>query len=427
VEATAEGKGSIQMKRQINRLTAAQVRTAQRDMCDGAGLWLQFDPKHETRSWLYRYTCPIYRKADSMGFGSTMLTSLARARELRQEAYEIRRQGLNPRLERDAKIERRRIEAAKAAAIPTFLQCADMFIDAKAIEWTNLKHADQWRRSFHGPEGEPAPTARLNSLPVDAINTPLVLACLEPLWKSTPVTASRIRGRIENILDFARAKGWRAGDNPAARGLIEYALPRASKAPKEHHAALAYTDIRVFMRELRAKEGVAARHLEFIILTATRLGEALHARWDEFDLEARVWTIPAQRMKARKAHRVPLSARAIDILKSLRSVGVFLFPGTRAGQAMSERPMRNVLAELRPDITVHGFRSSFRDWAGDETTFPREVAEAALAHRLGDSAELSYRRGDALERRRKLMDAWAAYCEGEPSTGAEVIPLRAAR
>jgi integrase len=402
-------------KRQINRLTAAQVRNAAHDMCDGAGLWLQFDPKHKTRSWLYRWNCPILRKPDSMGFGSTLMTSLAQARKLRDEAYELRRQGLNPRLARDAKIERARIEAANAAAIPSFRKAADAYLNDKASEWSNLKHAQQWRRSFYpGPKGEPAPTARLNDLPVNAIDTPLILAALEPIWRSTPETASRIRARIEAVLDLAKARGWRTGDNPAARSIIEYAMPKSSKATKAHHEALPYADIPAFMRELRAKKGTAARQLEFVVLTACQMGEVLLARWDEIDLEARTWTIPAERMKARKEHRVPLSDRAVAILEGLTNLGSFVFPGTRDGAAMSERPMRNVLAELRPDVTLHGFRSSFRDWAGDETTFPREVAEAA------------YRRGDALERRRRLIEAWAAYCEGAPTSGADVIPLRAA-
>ncbi|HEY1886459.1 MAG TPA: integrase arm-type DNA-binding domain-containing protein, partial [Roseiarcus sp.] len=322
------------------------MRCAKRDVCDGFGLWLQFDKTHETKSWLFRFM--LDGKADSMGLGSLATTTLARARELAQAARENLREGINPRLARNAKREQIRIEAAKAAAIPTFLEAADRFIDAKAVEWSNLKHAEQWRRSFHpGPKDKHAPTARINDLPVNVIDTPLILASLEAVWKKTPTTASRIRGRIENVLDFARAKGWRQGDNPASRELIEYAMPKASKALKEHHAALPYSDVPAFMAELRDKGGIAARQLEFVILTAARLGEAVRARWDEIDLDAKVWTVPAERMKARRAHRVPLSDRAVAILEGLPREGVFLFPGKKSGQAMSERPLRDMLAELR--------------------------------------------------------------------------------
>jgi integrase len=401
------------VKRQINRLTAAAIRHAKRDLGDGYGLWLQVDRRHQTKSWLFRFM--LDGKADSMGLGPLATTSLARARELAQEAREKLRAKINPRLARNAEREQRRVEAAKAAAIPTFLECADKLIAAKAGEWTNLEHARQWRGSFHpGSRGEPAPTARLNGLPVSAIDTPLVLATLEPLWKKTPVTAGRIRGRIESALDFARARGWRDGDNPATRSLVEYALPRASKGAKAHHAAIPYVDIPTFMAELRAKEGVVARQLEFTVLTAARLGEVLRARWDEIDFQTRLWlwTVPPERMKARDAHQVPLADRAIAILEALPRAGPFVFAGTRYGRPMTEKPMRTLLAELRPGVTLHGFRSSFRDWAGDKTDFPREIAEAALAHKVGNVVEQSYRRGNALEKRRRLMQAWAAYCDG---------------
>jgi integrase len=397
--------------RQINRLSALQVKTAKRDVCDGFGLWLQYDKKYGTRSWLFRYM--LNGKADSMGLGPLATTSLARARELAQDAREQLRDGINPRLARKAERDRRKAEAERLAAIPSFLKCADLLIAAKASEWSNLEHAAQWRRSFHpGSHGEPAPTARINPLPVNAIDTPLVLATLEPLWKKTPVTAGRIRARIENVLDFAKAHGWRDGDNPAALAITQHAMPRLTNGSRAHLAALPYADIPSFMAALRAKPGLAARRLEFTILTAARRDEALGARWDEVDLEARLWTVPANRMKARTAHVVPLSDRAIEILNDLPRVGPFLFPGVRVGQPMGEKPGRVLLESMRPGITLHGFRSSFRDWCGDVADAPREIAEAALAHRIGNAVEQSYRRGSALEKRRALMEAWSDYCGG---------------
>jgi integrase len=380
----------------------------------------QIKAPYVTKAWLLRFMRD--RRADTMGLGSLATVSLAMAREKAHKARDLLAEGINPRLQRNAEREQRRVEAARAAAIPSFLECAEAFIKAKSVEWSNLKHTEQWTSTFTGKN---AATARINGLPVHTIDTPLILACLEPIWKATPTTASRMRARVENVLDFAKAKGWRQGDNPAARKLIEYAMPKGSKAvPKEHHAALAYADVPAFMSELRAKEGIAERELEFVVLTGARLGEVLRAEWSEIDLQGRVWTVPAERMKARKEHRVPLSDRAIEILESLPRGGAFLFPGTKAGQAMSERPMRNVLAELRGDVTFHGFRSSLRDWAGDMTSFPREIAEAALAHKVGNATEQAYRRGSALEQRRRLMDAWSDHCEGKTG-GENVVSIRA--
>jgi integrase len=266
--------------------------------------------------------------------------------------------------------------------------------------------------------------APLRSKPVDKVETSDVLAVLKPIWLEKPETASRLRGRIERVLNAAKAKGYRTGENPAAwRGHLENLLPRQSKLSRGHHAALPYADVPDFVAKLREREAVAALALEFAILTATRSGEVLNARWDEIDLEAKTWTIPAERMKAAREHRVPLSDPALSILVKLSAsrVSEFVFPGQRPNQPLSVMAMEMVLRRMgvADAVTVHGFRSSFRDWAGNETSFPRELAEHALAHVIGDKAEQAYRRGDALEKRRALMAAWSAHCE--PARSGDVI------
>jgi integrase len=406
--------------RQINRLLAADVRYAKRDLCDGFGLWLQFHPQHKTRSWLFRYR--LDGKDDSMGLGPVLTVSLAKAREAAQKCRDQLREGINPRLARNAEREQRRVEAAKLASIPTFLQAADKFIAAKSSEWSNVKHYQMWQRTFHAHKGQPAATERLNSLPVNEVTTPLILAALEPVWKATPVSATRVRQRIEAVLHYARANHWRSGDNPAAAKLVEYAMPKAV-AGKVHHAAMPYKDVPGFVGRLREREGLApARLLEFTVLTASRAGETRGARWEEVDFQARTWTVPGSRMKGRKPHTIPLSERCIEILESLPRVhgNEHLFPG-RGSEPISEMPPRRLFEEMLPDYTLHGMRSSFRDWAGNETSVAREVAEACLAHLVGNAVEQAYRRSDALQKRRDLMDAWSRYLEG--GHGADVIAL----
>ena len=251
----------------------------------------------------------------------------------------------------------------------------------------------------------------------------LVTKILEPIWVTMPVTASRLRGRIELILDYAKARGHRTGENPARwKGGLKAILPAPSKVARvEHHAALPVADVPAFMSELRAKELTAARALEFTILTAARLGEMLGATWGEIDLKGKVWTIQSERMKAGRAHSVPLSPRAVTILEGLPRAGDTVF-------SVSAMTVQRLMRGMRGDATIHGFRSSFRDWAGNETNFPRELAEQALAHAVGDKTERSYRRSNALERRRALMDAWAAYCERAPAAeGGKVVDIAAAR
>jgi integrase len=256
----------------------------------------------------------------------------------------------------------------------------------------------------------------LRAKPVDKIETADVLAVLQPIWQAKPETASRLRGRIERILNAAKAKGYRTGENPAAwRGHLETLLPKPSRLSRGHHAAMRYQDVPAFVAKLRERAAVAGLALEFAILTAARSGEILGARWFEIDLDAEVWTIPTERMKAAREHRVPLSDPALAILRKVNEAKVsdYVFPGQRSGKPLSVMALEMMLRRMGiENATVHGFRSAFRDWAGNETHFPRELAEHALAHLIGDKAEQAYRRSDALARRRELMDAWARHCEG---------------
>ncbi len=384
------------------KLTArAAATTKPGSYGDGAGLYLVVSPSGG-RKWVYRFSWG--GKVTMMGLGSADAVSLADARGLRDEARRVLASGSNP-------IEARR-EAAKAKAEkPTFGTMADALIEAKASEWRNEKHKAQWAMTLREY------CAPLRSKPVDEIDTEAVLSVLQPIWQSKPETASRLRGRIEAVLDAARARGHipRNEANPARwRGHLDKLLPKRQKLSRGHHAAMPYSDVPAFVGQLRVRDGLAAMALEFCILTATRSGEVLGARWSEIDLPGKVWTVPAERMKAAREHRIPLSERALGILEKLGEArtGEFVFPGQSAGRPLSNMAMEMTLRRMKMDsVTVHGFRSAFRDWAGNETHFAREVAEAALAHVVGDKAEQAYRRSDALEKRRGLMEAWAMACE----------------
>ena len=415
------------MSREGNKLTARSVSNVKKRGLygDGLGLYLQVS-ESGSKAWVYRFM--IDGRPRKMGLGAVHTVSLAEAREAALEARKQVRKGIDPIAEADAQKAAQRLEKAKLASIPTFLQCADRFIAAKGGEWSNAKHALMWQRTFHPSKVKAAATERLNNLPVNEIDTPLILAALEPLWKRAPVTADRVRSRIENVLDYARAHHWRAGDNPASGKLIQFAMPKAM-AGKVHHAALPYKDMPKFMGELRARESLVARLLELTILTALRRNEARGARWEEFDLQAKTWTVPATRMKNRKPHVVPLSDRCMEIIESLPHVSgnAHVFAG-RGSEPLSDMGVRRLIEEMLPDYTLHGMRSSFRDWAGDCTAFSREVAEAALAHTIGNAVEIAYRRGSALEQRRRLMADWASYCEQPPTKSrANVVSIGAGR
>lgn len=341
-----------------------------------------------------------------MGLGSFEDVSLSDARDLRDGARHTRNTGRNP-------IEVRRAERKGLAGRKTFGDVAEELLKAKAPEWGNKKHADQWRVSLE--DG----AAALASTNVEAVDTEAVLGVLKKVWTETPESASRLRQRIEAVLDYAGAHGLRTGDNPARwRGHLEHLLPKRGRGDKGHHAALPYGDVPGFMTRLRAVETIAARALEFLILTAARSGEVYGATWSEIDAIEKVWTVSASRMKAGRVHRVPLAPQAIAVIEKARpfSAGEFIFEGRRRGHPLSHIAMAKVIDRMSVEgATPHGFRSSFRDWCGDHTEFPREVAEAALAHSVGDAAEQAYRRGDALDKRRALMNAWAKYCGGSDS------------
>ena len=366
---------------------------------DGAGLYLVVAASG-ARKWVFRFT--FAGKVTEAGLGSADVVSLAEARNKAHEARKLLEVGKNP-------IEAKRQALIVEAEKPTFGAIADALIAAKESEWRNEKHRAQWRASLKEF------AAPLRSRPVNEIDTGAILAVLTPLWQTKPETASRVRGRIEAVLDAAKAQGHRSGENPAAwRGHLAHLLPKRGKLTRGHHAAMDYRDVPAFVTHLRGQETIAAMALEFCILTATRSGEVYGARWTEIDMAAKVWVVPADRMKAAREHRVPLSDRAVAILEKLfkARTGDFVFPSPRGQRPLSHVAMAKVMRRLEVEqATVHGFRSAFRDWAGNETHFPREVAEAALAHVVGDKAEQAYRRGDALEKRRALMAAWANHCE----------------
>jgi integrase len=380
-------------------------------------------------SWMLRYWND--GKAHWMGLGKASLLSLAEARERARKQLQLRLDGLDPLEAKQAKVTAAMLEAAKGI---TFKECADKYIAAHSAGWKNAKHAAQWVSTFYatkrGSRSFAAATAAINDLPVGKIDTALVLKCLEPIWTKTPETASRVRQRIEAVLDWAKAREYRDGENPARwTDHLKKLLPEKSKLRKvKHHPALPYDDLPAFMAELRANTLISARALEFTILTAARTIEVIGAKRDEIDFMAETWTVPAHRMKAGKEHKVPLSDRVLEILSAVpRDDGnPHLFIGARNGLALSHMAMLALVKRMRPGYVPHGFRSTFRDWASERTSFAREVAEMALAHVIGDKTEAAYRRGDLFEKRRRLMADWARFC-ASPVTAAphsNVIPVR---
>jgi integrase len=393
----------------MGKLTARKVETVKAGKYgDGGGLQLAVAPAG-AKKWVLRFFWQ--GNAREMGLGSYPEVSLADAREKALAGRRLVRSGVDPISER-----------RKGRGIPTFGELADEIADQLAEGFRNEKHKAQWRMTLT-VYAEP-----LRAKPVDKVETTDVLAILRPIWQEKPETASRLRGRIERVLNAAKAKGYRFGENPAAwRGHLENLLPKRQKLTRGHHAAMPYADVPTFVARLREREATAALALEFAILTAGRSGEVLGARWSEIDLDGKVWTLPPERMKAAREHRVPLSERALAILKQVEKAKAsdFVFPGQRANRPLSVMALEMVLRRMGERVTTHGFRSSFRDWAGNETHFPRELAEHALAHVIGDKAEQAYRRSDALEKRRALMAGWATFCE--PSTNENVVALPSRR
>jgi integrase len=411
------------MARAIARLKDVTVRKASKPgmLADGGGLYLRIGPTGG-KSWVFRY-----RRAGRLhdvGLGPLHTVGLADARQKALEHRQARLNGIDP-------LERRR--AGRAAAVLdaaraiSFAACAQQYIDSHKAGWRNARHAAQWPATL---DAYVYPV--FGSLPVQAIDVGLVLSAIEPIWTMKPETASRVRGRIESVLDWATARGYRVGENPARwRGHLENLLPKKSKVRRvEHYAALPYAEIAEFMVGLRQQEGVAARALEFAILTAARSGEVIGARWSEINVTERLWIVPGERMKSGREHRVPLSDAALTVIESMVAYrqGDFVFPGAKAGRPSSHSAMLTLLHRSGgEELTVHGFRSAFRDWCAEATNFPSEVAEMALAHIVGDKVEAAYRRGDLFDKRRQLAAAWARYCDAPAAEGRVVVPIGSIR
>jgi integrase len=352
--------------------------------------------------------------------GGCETLSLAEAREKARESKKLVLKGIDPIQDKREQRDLRRLAEAKRM---TFAECVDGYIDAHGDSWRNAKHRAQWRSTLDTYTGK-----LLGPLNVANIDTELVRQVLDPIWKTKTETASRLRGRIKSVLDWATARGYRKGDNPARwSGNLKDLLAAPNKvAKKKHHPALPFTEVGAFMEKLREQEGIAAEALRFTILTACRTGEVRGATWDEIDLAAKVWTIPGERMKAGKEHRVPLSDAAHAILTRMdkHRMGKYVFPGRSEGKPLSDMSLTAVLRRMnRGDITVHGFRSTFRDWASETTSYPPHAVEMALAHTIGDKVEAAYRRGDLFEKRSRLMAEWARYC-AKPLKQGDVIPLK---
>lgn len=407
------------MPRKRFRLNSDRLNKSPGSYCDGDGLYFVVASK-TAAAWVLRYgdgyrtsgagkRYPIVRE---MGLGSYPEITLARARELAVEARRQKAEGLDPIAER------RRLRVTQRACV-TFKGAAESYIAAHASEWKNAKHAAQWKATL---ASYAYPT--FGDLPVSDVDITSVHKALEPIWTTKNETARRVRGRIEAVLDWAAAREYRQGDNPAQWKRLKTLLGRGRQA--KHHAALPYDELPEFMGDLQAEVGTAAVCLSFLILTAARTSEALCVEWQEINLEKGLWTVPAAKIKAGREHRVPLSKAALEILhKRHKETGGkgFVFAGERPKKPLSNMSMLNVLKRMkRDDLTVHGFRSTFRDWIEEKTHFPGSVAEAALAHVIGDKTEAAYRRGDLFEKRRELMTAWANYCTA-PKNSVAVIQL----
>ena len=413
--------------RAIGRLNALKVEKAKEQgmYADGGGLYLRVTPQG-TKNWVLRYM--LDRKPHWMGLGPLQLYGLGEARARALDARRKRHEGIDPIEARRALRGKLRLDAAKAI---TFKQCAESFIASHEAGWRNAKHKYQWRATL-ASYAYPV----IGALPVQAVDTALVLKVLEAIWAAKPETASRVRQRIENILGFAKVRGWRDGENPARwRGHLDHLLPALSKVHAiEHHAALPYSELPAFVGRLQERPAVAARALEFLILTAARTSEVIGARWNEIDLLDKTWTVPAARMKAHREHRVPLSPRALAILKVMQSDrqsdanDAYVFSGAKAGIPLSNWAMIMLLRRMNDGaLTVHGFRATFKTWASDRTSFQNEIVEASLAHIIGGKVEQAYMRGDMFEKRRRLMQQWATFCTTAPAQEPQsnITPLRA--
>jgi integrase len=407
------------------RVTALLSSGKRRRYGDGGCLYLQVN-KPDRGAWVFMYKKG--GKQRPIGLGSARDVTLKDARELAESCRRAVRLGRDPKTVR-----------AEAAGELTFDAAARELIESMASGWRNAKHRAQWNMTLLGEmsakDGNTKKTrydycATIRHKPVSKLTTEDALRVLKPLWQTRPETANRLRGRCERVWDLAKAHGHCSGENPFRwRGHLDKLLPKRQQLTRGHHAAMPFGEVPAFMGRLRAMQGIAPRALEFAILTAARSGEVLGARWDEIDQRDKVWTVPAGRMKGGREHRVPPSNRAVGLLKELHEARTsdFVFPGFKRGRPLSNMALEAVLRRAKVGVTTHGFRSSFRDWAGDSTAFARDVVEAALAHAIENKTEAAYRRSDALEKRRALMAAWAAYCNPEKEAGSKVTPLRRTR
>ena len=409
------------MARPIGLLSAVEVsKVAKRKGAhhDGGGLYLRVDPPYAC-SWQYRYQ--LKGRSRWMGLGPYPLISLAEARERATAARRLRANGIDPIDLRDDLEKKARLEAARSQ---TFKQCAEAYITSHEAGWRNPKHRVQWKNTL-AAYAYPV----IGDLPVPSIDISLVMKILEPIWISKSETASRLRGRIEAVLDWAKALGYRDGENPARWSHLKMLLPAKSRVARVvHHAALPYNQIPTFMASLRTEHGNAAHAFEYLILTAARTSEVIHARWSEINIEDRLWIIPANRMKTGKEHRIPLSERAVAILGGIKpnpaEPNAYVFRGSKPGKPLSNMAFLMLLRRMgRNDLTAHGFRSTFRDWCTERTSFSSEVAELALAHAIGSKVEAAYRRGDLFEKRHELARLWAEYCMSNIADSAKVIPI----
>lgn len=417
------------MARKIGKMSPAAIKNANKPGLygDGAGLYLSVGPTGG-KSWLFRFM--LNGTAREMGLGPLHTIGLGEARERALAARKLRLDGVDPLEARKAEKARKAADAAaEAAALVTFKKAAEGYIRDNKSAWRNAKHAWQWTQTL---EAHVYPV--IGEVAVSAVNTGHVTKILEPIWSTKAETAARVRGRIETVLDYAKVHGWRDGENPARwKGHLDNALPARAKVSKvKHHAALPWGEMGAFMVELEKQDGVAALGFRFAVLTAARTGEVIGARWSEIDTKAAVWTVPADRMKGGVEHRVPLSEAALAVLREaakLRRTGATngpVFPGGKGGNGTAGLSNMAMLALLRrmgrDDLTVHGFRSTFRDWASETTRHEHAVVEKALAHTIESKVEAAYRRGDLLDKRRILMNDWAGFCgRRSPTAPAEVV------
>ena len=394
------------MARQIHRLTAIAAKGEKRHglYSDGGGLYLRVSPA-ETKSWIFRFA--LNKKKRDMGLGPYPLISLAEARVEAERCRKLCFMGVDPIEQRDAQKYKQQADAAKKQS---FKSCAEKYIRSHSAGWKSPKQAPQWESSLFSYA-----YPHFGELPVQTVDIALVLNALEPIWEEKPETASRVRSRIEAVLDWAKARKLREGENPARwKGNLDALLPARSKVRRiKHFEALPYHDMPEFMARLRTQESDSSFGLELLILTACRTGEVRRAVWSEFDLARKLWAIPAERMKPGREHRVPLSDDALVVLKKLKIMvrGKYILPGRDPSRSISDMTFLNLLHRMgHKGLTVHGFRSTFRDWVAEKTDYQGEVAEMALSHTVGDKVEAAYRRGDLFNKRVQLMEDWAIYC-----------------